>query len=174
MISSSLRLPLATSRCLPRATLPAAASRGPIIISGGTVTLAGGPPQFKLLDSDPVVARVRPLPKSGILPGFKGAIGMFHMDSPRLSTNRVQVGQPVKLTVHVRGDGNIARLVPPDPPRNKQWQGFAAPIDPAPAQIQHMQGSMAFHFHFIPLSDETTANPAYSVFLFQSLHPDIR
>lgn len=139
---------------------------GPIVISGGTVTLAGGPPQFTLLDSDPVALRVRPLPTSGVLPGFKGAIGSFRIDPPKLSTNRVQVGQPVKLTVQVRGDGNIARLVPPDPPRSKQWQGFAAPLDPVPAQIQHMQGAIAFHFHFIPLSDEVKATPAipYSFF----------
>jgi hypothetical protein len=78
----------------------------------------------------------------------------------------VQVGQPVKLTVQVRGDGNIARLVPPDPPRSKLWQGFAAPLDPVPAQIQHMQGAIAFHFHFIPLSDEAKSTPAipYSFF----------
>jgi hypothetical protein len=139
---------------------------GPIVISGGTVTLAGGPPQFTLLDSDPVTLRVRPLPATGVLPGFKGAIGSLRIDPPKLSTNRVQVGQPVKLTVNVRGDGNIARIVPPDPPRNKQWQGFAAPLDPVPAQIQHMQGAIAFHYHFIPVSDEATATPAipYSFF----------
>ena len=139
---------------------------GPIVISGGTVTLAGGPPQFTLLDSDPVSLRVRPLPTSGVLPGFKGAIGSLRIDPPKLSTNRVQVGQPVKLTVQVRGDGNIARLVPPDPPRDKQWQSFAAPLDPVPAQIQHMQGAIAFHFHFIPMSDEAKATPAipYSFF----------
>ncbi len=133
---------------------------GPIVISGGTVTLAGGPPQFSLLDSDPLTLQVRPLPKTGVLPGFKGAVGSFTVDPPRLSTNMVQVGQPLKLTAIVRGTGNLARLVPPEPPRHKQWQVFAAPLEPVPPQVQHLQGFASFNFTLIPLSDEATVTPA--------------
>ncbi len=133
---------------------------GPIVITGGTVTLAGGPPQFRLLDSDPLQVRVRPLPKAGVLPGFKGAVGSFRIDPPQVSTNVVGVGQPLKLTVAVRGEGNLPRLVPPEPPRVKRWQIFAAPLDPTPSQVQYLQGFTLFSWTLIPLSDELTETPA--------------
>ena len=66
-----------------------------------------------LVDSDPVTIRVRPLPKDGELPGFNGAIGSFTIDPPKLATNTVRVGDPVKLTVAVRGKGSLGRLLPP-------------------------------------------------------------
>jgi hypothetical protein len=89
----------------------------------GQVTIPGGPPQYVLLDSDPVTLNVRPLPRSGSLPGFTGAIGTFALDPPQLSTNQVSVGDAVKLVVAFRGEGNLARFVPPPPPVAPDWQG---------------------------------------------------
>ena len=107
---------------------------GPIVITG-PATIPGGPPQYTLLESDPVELNVRPLPREGELPGFTGAIGSFAVGPPKLATNVLRVGDPVKLTVTItnRGDGPLARLVAPPPPQARDWQVFAA-TDFAPAQ----------------------------------------
>ena len=59
---------------------------------------------MKLVDSDPVTIAVRPLPKAGELPGFTGGIGNFTIDPPALTTNRLRVGEPVRLTVTFASD----------------------------------------------------------------------
>jgi hypothetical protein len=119
---------------------------GPITIHG-QVTLPGGPPKYDLLVSEPVEIHVRPLPATGETPAFTGAIGKFFRDPPRLSTNRIQVGEPVSLKVVFHGEGDLTRFVPPVPPLSRDWQIIA---NPPPAT----------GFTLIPLTDETHETPA--------------
>jgi hypothetical protein len=132
---------------------------GPIVISGQAV-ISGGPPQYVLLEAEPVTLNVRMLPAEGELPGFKGAIGQLSCDPPQLVTNIVKVGEPLEVIVAVRGDGNLTRLVPPDPPRTRNWQGFPAVnrgfVTPGPGT----KTGVVFAYTFIPLSDELRATPA--------------
>ena len=119
---------------------------GPISIRG-QVSLPGGPAKYVLLVSDAVEINVRPLPSENELPGFTGAIGKFFRDPPQLSTNRIRVGEPVQLKVVFHGEGDLTRLVPPAPPRSRDWQIIA---DTPPAT----------GFTLIPLTDEATNTPA--------------
>jgi hypothetical protein len=64
-----------------------------------------------------------------------------------LSTNRLRVGEPVQLQVVFHGEGDLTRLVPPLPPRSRDWQIIA---DKPPAT----------GFTLIPLTDEVRATPA--------------
>lgn len=135
---------------------------GTIVIQG-QVTIPGGPPQFQLLDSDPMTLQARPLPHANELPGFTGWIGKLVVDSAQLSTVQARVGELVKLTVTLRGDGNLSHVVPPPPPLSKEWQVFAAtattptprpngkPIPPGTA--------VAFVYTLIPLTTNATATP---------------
>jgi len=118
----------------------------PFVIRG-QASLAAGPPKYVLLVSDPVEIRVRPLPVAGELPGFTGAIGKFFADPPRLSANRVQVGEPVRLTLTFHGEGELTRFVPPLAPRSRDWQIIA---DPPPATS----------FTLVPLADDSHETPA--------------
>jgi hypothetical protein len=113
----------------------------------GSVTLAGGAPKYTFLISDPVEIHVRPLPVEGELPGFTGAIGRFFHDPPVLSTNRMRVGEPVRLSVVFHGAGELARLAPPAAPRVRDWQIIA---DPPPATS----------FTLVPLGDDQHETPA--------------
>jgi hypothetical protein len=131
---------------------------GPITITG-RVTLPGGAGQFTLLESEPLALQVRPLPREGELDGFTGAVGRFKLDPPMLSTNTVVVGEAITLSVNVRGDGNLARLVPPPPPRLRDWQVFAGPTDVLPPQIITARGFKTFQFTLIPNTDAVTATP---------------
>jgi hypothetical protein len=101
----------------------------------------------KFLVSDPVSIFVRPLPAENELPGFTGAVGKFLKDAPTLSTNRVHVGEPLKLKYGFHGEGNLTRYVPPETPRSREWQVIA--------------GNTGENiFTLIPLTDEATSTPA--------------
>ena len=111
------------------------------------VTLPGGLPKYTLLVSDPVQIMARPLPMDGQLPGFTGAIGKFFMDPPHLTTNRLNVGEPVQLKLTFHGEGDLSRFVAPEAPLSRDWQIIA---DPPPATS----------FTLIPLADDIQQTPA--------------
>ena len=150
---------------------------GSIVITGNA-TIPGGPPQYTLLESDPVELNVRPLPTEGALPGFTGAIGSFALGPPKLVADVLRVGDPIRLTVTItnRGDGPFARLVAPPPPQVREWQVFAAtdfapaqPVPPSPfspftqpgmrAQPEPVQGVVTFNYMLIPLTETARATP---------------
>jgi hypothetical protein len=112
-----------------------------------------------LLDSEPVELRVRPLPRSGELPGFTGAVGTFVVETLELSTNVLTVGTPAELKVRVRGEGNLARLVPPPPPRDPEWHVVPGPADNTPPQAILAQGVATLNYTLIPLTEKALATP---------------
>jgi hypothetical protein len=134
---------------------------GGVIISG-TAVIAGGQPQFSLLDSDAVRLNVEPLPRSGALLGFSGAIGKFTLDPPQMGTNRLVVGEAAKLFVTFRTDGDIKRLLPPQPPAVTNWQIF--PPLPEGAHIltattAGISSAQTFVYTIIPLTNDIRSTP---------------
>ena len=130
---------------------------GPISITGH-LTLPGGPPKMILLDSEPVAINVRPLPSENERPGFLGAVGRYTCDPPALATNIFKVGEPVPLTVVIRGPNNLSRVNPPPPPRAAGWQIF-------PAERGGIIGGTngpgaSFKYTLIPLTTTVSATPA--------------
>jgi hypothetical protein len=140
--------------------------------------------RYALLESEAVELDVRPLPLEGQLPGFAGAIGNFSVGAPKLATNVLRVGDPVKLTVTItnRGEGPLARLVAPPPPQAQDWQVFAAsdfaptqpvappqpfirfgpdgrPVLTSAAQPSGLQGVVTFNYTLIPLTEAARATP---------------
>ena len=132
---------------------------GPVVITG-QVSLAGGPPSYRLLESDSVTINVRPLPDARELPGFTGAVGIYTSDPPSLATNVLRVGEPVQLTVVIRGEKYLNRLNPPPPPRAAGWQIFPATRAPIMAGTATNRPGASFKYALIPLSDEPHATPA--------------
>ena len=113
-----------------------------------------------LIDSEPVTLTVKPLPAAGVLPGFTGAVGNFQIEPPKLSANEVRAGEPLTLTLTIRGDGNIGRLVPPPAPPSRDWQAFAPEPDATPAAMIQQRGFVNFKYTLIPLSGQIKATPA--------------
>jgi hypothetical protein len=118
----------------------------------------GGPPNYVLLDSEPVAINVRPLPGGNELPCFQGAVGDYMCDPPSLTTNILKVGEPVQLTIVIRGGKNLSRINPPPPPRAEGWQSF-------PAERGTILGGAkgpgaSFRYTLIPLTDAGRATPA--------------
>jgi hypothetical protein len=148
------------------------------VVTNGPPPVPPVQPQFTLVESDPVEVNVRPLPREGELPGFAGAIGSLAVGPPKLATNVLQVGDPVRLTVTImnRGDGPLARLVNPPPPQAPDWQVFVAndfaapqPLAPqqlvvpqragVPTQVGTIEGIMTFNYTLIPLTEAARATP---------------
>jgi len=135
---------------------------GPAIITGPGM-INGLQPVYTLLDSDAVALRVKPLPKEGELPGFTGAVGRFEVfGAPELSTTSTRVGEPIRLRIRIRGDvnSNLARLVPPSPPRDSNWQVILATDEGAVPQVIQAQGYTSFNYILIPLMEGSQTTPA--------------
>lgn len=130
-----------------------------------------------LIDSDPFTLNVKPLPVEGRLPGFTGAVGDFKLEPSRLSATEVRAGEPLTLTVIVRGIGNMSRLTPPPPPSVHEWQTFppASDSSSSPAMqvfsinngggistsspVMQGFGVASFSYPLIPLSDQVKSTP---------------
>jgi hypothetical protein len=122
----------------------------------------GRQPPFTLLESDPVVLHVRPLPRHDDVAGFSGAVGNFGFQQPpRLSTNVVHVGEPVDLAVAItnRAEANPARLLGPPPPSVRDWQVFPASTGNPPVHYLLSRGVATFHYTLIPRSADAHSTP---------------
>ena len=112
-----------------------------------------------LIDSDPVTLKVKGLPAQGRLPGFTGAVGNFQVDAPRLSTTDARAGEPLTLTVTLRGNGNLGRLTPPPAPSLPDWQVFPPASESIPPTFIQQRGFVNFTYTLIPLNDRSKATP---------------
>jgi hypothetical protein len=129
----------------------------------GQATILGGQPQYVLLDSDAVRLEVEPLPRAGLLPGFSGAIGKFELTPPQLATNRVRVGEAVKLFVTFQTEGEIKRINAPPPPAVTNWQIFPAVAEGGPTMTATAGGlvsAITYSYTLIPLTNDMKATPA--------------
>ncbi len=131
----------------------------PTVVRQGNTVMSF--PQYFLIDSEPIQLTIHPLPAEGELPGFNGAIGKFQLNPPVLSTNRVRAGNPVQLTVTVRGDGNLERFVPPRPSETPYWQSFPAAPEATPAVVIRQRGSTTFTTTLIPLEAGNLTTPPF-------------
>jgi len=127
-------------------------------LTNNPATLTPTMPQFVLIESESTELSVKPLPRDGELPGFTGAIGTFSIDQPKLATNSMRVGDPVKLSVTVHATG-FSRLVPPPAPKSADWQVLAATPQGEPAQMLQTRGVATFDYTLIPMSEGTHATP---------------
>lgn len=113
-----------------------------------------------LIDSDPLTLKVKGLPAQGRLPGFTGAVGYFQVDAPRLSTSDARAGEPLTLTVTLRGNGNLGRLVPPPAPSLPDWQVFPPTGESIPPSFIQQRGFVNFTYTLIPLNDRSKVTPS--------------
>jgi len=71
-----------------------------------------GERNIRLRPSAPAI-EVLPLPAEGRPPDFSGAVGRFTI-SVSAEPTTVRVGDPIELTIDIRGDGPLETLPPPD------------------------------------------------------------
>ncbi len=113
-----------------------------------------------LIDSDPRVLDVKSLPEDGRLAGFNGAVGALQVDTPQLSTNVIKAGDPLKMAVIVRGEGNLGHITPPQIPLQHDWQTFPPIADMTQPFVMQQRGFTVFEYTMIPLNERAAATPA--------------
>ena len=83
------------------------------------------------LTSDPIPLEIVPLPKEGQPENFAGTVGNFQMTASA-KPNRVQVGEPIELSVTLSGQGALDNTPIPEA---DSWEGFKT--HPATSEVQH-------------------------------------
>jgi len=131
---------------------------GPVVISG-PATISSSMLRYTLLDSDPMELVFRPLPPEGRPPGFSGAVGVYSVDPPQLSADTIHPGEPVQMTVTIRGRGNLGRLVVANPPTLADWQVLPARRENLPIQVVESRGFISFIYTLVPLRGGLKATP---------------
>lgn len=147
------------------AVIPLKEGQHPLMAQGQMIvnppTALPGRPVFyiPLIDSDSLTVTVKSVPKDGQLPGFTGAIGSFQLDPSKLSAGEVRAGDPVTLSVQVKGEGNLSRFGLPRLASTRDWQAFPPMSDGTLALQTQFQGFRVFTYTLIPLSDRVKATP---------------
>lgn len=99
--------------------------------------------------TDPKTVQVLPLPKAGQPESFSGAIGDIAMEVGVDSDQAVQ-GEPIMLTVALKGRGNFDRINGPSFPETTQWKHYDPEIKFEANDTQGLSGSQRFDYVFIP------------------------
>jgi hypothetical protein len=73
----------------------------------------------------PMTIEVQRLPAPDDMTGFSGAVGQFEM-FPTLDRQETRLGEPITLSVIVRGSGNVEQLAAPDLPDTDVWRILAS------------------------------------------------
>ena len=112
-----------------------------------------------------VQIEARPLP-DGAPESFAGAVGRFEMDA-EISRTDVEVGEPVQVTVHLTGTGNLAMLDGPE----LKVPGIFETYDPEVntsinSSGRQVRGSKTFTYLLVPRSNGTFTLPPIELAYF--------
>ncbi|MGE9296142.1 MAG: BatD family protein [Puniceicoccales bacterium] len=109
---------------------------------------------------------ILPLPTENKPAGFTGGIGMFTVDQPRLSTTTPMAGEPVTMTLVVRGQGNFDRMQPPVLATSDSWRDYEPETAFRAADATGYTGVKTFEYTIIPrdAGDLETPEIAFNFF----------
>ncbi len=102
---------------------------------------------------------VLPLPEQGKPATYSGAIGHFTLSAPALSATRLEVGEPVTVTLSVTGRGNFDLIEPPPVPANPLWKTYAPKATFKAADAHGNSGTKTFEYVLVPMSEQADAVP---------------
>ncbi|MFA5370180.1 MAG: BatD family protein [Candidatus Omnitrophota bacterium] len=101
---------------------------------------------------------VIPLPAEGRPDGFSGAVGRFTM-SAKVSSQQVNAGDPITLTVEIEGSGNFDTVLMPDLGKDSGFKRYEPEVSQASSR-------KCFQQVIIPVSDSVKEIPAVSFSYF--------
>ncbi|WP_309383017.1 BatD family protein [Cerasicoccus frondis] len=109
---------------------------------------------------------VQPLPEEGRPTYFTGGIGTFTVDRPRLSESSGMAGEPLTMTLTVRGQGNFDRLQAPTLAESDAWRDYPPEEEFFSADPMGYTGAKTFEYTLIPrdAGDLTTPEINFNFF----------
>ncbi len=118
------------------------------------------------LQTDPVDVDIKPLPGEGRPAGFKGAVGRFDLSSS-IDETSVAVGDPVTLTVTVRGTGNIRTVPTPDLSGVTEFRVYESGSSTEVTRKSGVVGGVKrYEFVLVPLTEGEKTIPAVELVCF--------
>lgn len=135
---------------------------GPVIFKGNlpTNTPSSGPaPTARIYAATPALRVTVTFPaRTNQPPNFIGAVGRNMRAQATLDTYRTHLGEPVLLTIELRGK------IRPDhiqtPILHQENEAFS--LDPEPVKTETLQDGRRFHYRLRPLRQGTLELPTYS------------
>lgn len=115
--------------------------------------------------SDTLETDILPLPEATSPDTFTGAIGSFEV-SRLLSDTELTVGEPVTLTLSIKGEGNFERISPLELPEWDGWRLYPPKVDFTPDGENGFAGTKSFEFILIPQSTDLTEVPGFTYSTF--------
>jgi hypothetical protein len=118
--------------------------------------------------TEPVKLIIKPLPSVGKPEDFTGAVGKYTMDVLAKPT-KLKIGDPITLTVNIRGEGNIQTigepLLDPDGMKNFKAYDFEAKVT-ITDRGYGIKGEKLFNKVIEPQSEDSDAIPGISFSYF--------
>ena len=118
--------------------------------------------------TDPLKLTIKPLPVVDKPEGFTGAVGKYTMDVIAKPT-KVKVGDPITLTINIRGEGNIQTigepLLAPDGMKNFKAYDFEAKVT-ITDRGSGIKGEKLFNKVIEPQSEDSDVIPGISFSYF--------
>lgn len=108
--------------------------------------------------SQPVVLKVKALPKAGRPEGFTGAIGEFTVSPPKLSAKESQAGEPVTLSFSLTGEGNLESVPAPEVAETPNWTIYK-PSSDISRDDDVGKLSKTFTYTLVPRKEGRTGTP---------------
>lgn len=131
----------------------------------------GGGAQKKIpLATAARTVRVLPIPETGRPASFTGAIGEFTVQASATPA-KVLLGDPVTMTVTVKGTGNFDRLAVPEMSTDAQWKAYPASSRFEPTDALGTSGRRVSEQAIVALDPKLKAIPPRS---FSYFDPDAR
>jgi len=104
----------------------------------------------RVLRSRPVEIFVKPLPAQGRPADFDGAVGQQIDLSAKLDRQEVEEGEPVTMTVQVRGAGNVRTFSKPRLPELPQFKTYDADSQTNVRSLERVTGSRTYEIVLVP------------------------
>jgi len=117
------------------------------------------------LHSDPFKMKVTAAPLENQPEGFNGAVGQFTINATA-PTGPIRAGDPITLTVHVSGNGNLTRLKMPHMVDGSGWKTYPAKDHLEGANSLLSSGTKVFEQTIIPRNPAVTSIPAIELVYF--------
>jgi hypothetical protein len=115
--------------------------------------------------SDTLETEILALPDPANPDTFTGAIGSFEVNRT-LADTELTVGEPVTLTLSIKGEGNFERIGPPELPEWEGWRLYPPKVDFTQDGEDGFSGTKSFEFILIPQSIDLTEVPGFTYSTF--------
>ncbi len=111
---------------------------------------------------------VKPLPADGRPASFAGAVGQFGSFTGSGTPAKVKVGEPITMTLIIRGRGNFERITRPPLANPDGWNAYDSEDQFTPSDDLKITGTKSFRLPVAPLVNKTEM----PVFEFSFFNPE--